>query len=93
MPHHDAPFWVGFAFGAISASLMVGALLGLIPLILGQSIAQVRLGRVGFFATLGAGFVGGILLALPVSLGFSIALIIRWRRAKSAIDPAADSEA
>lgn len=83
-PHHDAPFWVGFALGGIGASLIVGALLGLIPFVLGQSVAQVRLGRVGFFATLGAGFVGGIILALPTSLGFSIALIVRWRRAKAA---------
>ena len=84
MQHHDASYWVGWVFGAVGASLAVGALLGLIPLVLGQSIAQVKLGRVGFFCTLGGGFIGGVLLALPVALGFVTVLIVRWRRAKYA---------
>jgi uncharacterized membrane protein len=90
---HDAPYWVGWVFGVVGGGLAVGTVLGLIPLILGQSIAQVKLGRVGFFCTLGGGFIGGVFLALPVALGFVVALAVRWRRAKSVIAGAVGPDA
>jgi hypothetical protein len=41
-PHHPASWWVGFVFGAVGASLIVGVFLGLIPLVLGRYLGQTR---------------------------------------------------
>ena len=93
MASHDPAWWIGFGFGAIAGSLVVGALLGLIPLVLGQSIEQVKLGRVGFLCTVVAAFVGGVFLAVPTTLGFVIAITLRWRRAKQAAIPVSNNDA
>lgn len=92
MANHDPGWWLGFGFGAVAGSLLVGALLGLIPLVLGQSVGHVKLGRVGFLWTVTAAFVGGIFLALPTTLGFVIAIALRWRHAKQATLPVSNSD-
>ena len=84
MEQHDVSWWVVFGVGAVAGSLIIGALLGLIPLVLGQFLAQVRLGRVAFLVTVVSGFVGGIFLALPSSIGFVVAVLIRWHRQRTA---------
>ena len=93
MANHDPAWWLGFGFGAIAGNLMVGALLGLIPFVLGQSVGHVKLGRVGFLCTVVAAFVGGIFLAVPTALGFVIAITLRWRRTKQATLPVSNSDA
>jgi hypothetical protein len=80
MPQYDTSWWLGFGFGAVAGSLLVGSLLGLIPLVLGQVVGQARLGRIGFLTAVVAGLLGGALLALPASLGFVVTILIRWRR-------------
>jgi hypothetical protein len=84
MEQHDVSWWVAFGVGAVAASLIVGALLGLIPLVLGQFLAQVRLGRIAFLVTVIGGFLGGMFLALPSCIGFVIAVLVRWRRQRPA---------
>jgi hypothetical protein len=79
---HPAFWWTGFVFGAIGASLMVGALLGLIPLVLGNHLDQRRLGRIGFLASVVCGFLAGVFGALPVSLAFVVTIFVRWRRGR-----------
>ena len=83
MPQHDTSWWVGFGLGLVGGSLLAGALLGLIPLVVGQLVAQTKLGRIGFVVTVLASFIGGAVLAGPVSLGFVVAILWRWRRARS----------
>ena len=83
MGQHDTTWWVGFGFGAVAGSLMVGALLGLIPLILGQFVGFVRLGRIAFLVTVVAAFLGGFFLAVPSTIGFTITILFRWHRGKS----------
>jgi len=71
---------VGFAFGAIVGALVVGALLGLIPLVLGQQLKQTTLGRSGFLACVVAGLILGAIAALPTCIGFCIAIWVRSRK-------------
>ena len=80
MPQHDTASWVAYSIGVVGGSLIVGALLGLIPLVLGELVGQAKRGRVAFLVTVGAGFIGGVLLAVPSTLGFVVALLLRWRR-------------
>jgi hypothetical protein len=80
---HNAQYWTGFVFGAIGGALIVGALLGLIPLVLGQYLKESKLGRVGFLASVVASFVAGVFGGVPVSLGFVVAILMRWRRNRS----------
>jgi hypothetical protein len=77
---HPASWWVAFGFGAVAGSLIVGVLLGLIPLVLGRYLGQTKLGQLGFLISVVAGFIAGILGAVPVALGFSSTIFVRWRR-------------
>jgi hypothetical protein len=81
---HPASWWTGFVFGAIGASLMVGALLGLLPLVLGKHLDQPKLGRIGFLASVAGGFLAGVFGALPLSLAFVVTIFGRWRRGRKA---------
>ena len=82
MVQHNAAYWVSFVFGAVGASLVVGALLGFVPFMLARVVEQPGLGRVGFLATFAAGFGGGILLAVPCMLVFVVVILVRWQRAR-----------
>lgn len=93
MEQHDAAWWIGFGVGAVGASLVVGALLGLISLVLGQFLAQVRLGRIALLVTVVAGFLGGMFLALPSCVGFVIAVLIRRHRQREAPTQGSDGAA
>jgi len=73
--------WIGFAVGAFVPSLIIGAALGLIPLLFGEYVDERALGRKAFLFSVLAGLVLGIIGALPVSIGFSVA-ISRKRRAR-----------
>ena len=79
--------WFAYGFGAIVGSLIVGALLGLIPFVLGQTLAQVKVGRLAFLCTVVAGFLGGAILAFPTALVFAVVIVVKWRRAKAAVVP------
>lgn len=82
MTNHSTGWWVGYGFGAVAGSLAVGVILGLIPLILGQSLGNSKLGRVGFLCTVVAAFFGGVFLAAPATLGFVSTIALRWRRTR-----------
>jgi hypothetical protein len=93
MTNHDPAWWLGFGFGAIAGGLMVGALLGLIPFVLGQAVGDFKLGRVGFLCTVVAALVGGIFLAVPTVLGFVVAIAFRRRRTQQATPPVSNNDA
>ena len=79
---HNALEWTAFVFGGMGGALAIGAALGLIPLVVAQVLEQRRQGNIAFFSTLAAGAVGGMLLALPASIGFLVFLLIRHYRGK-----------
>jgi hypothetical protein len=83
--HHPASWWLAFVFGLVAGSLLVGVLLGLIPLILGRYLGQTKLGQLGFLISVVAGFIAGILGALPVALGFTGTIFARWRRGRNSV--------
>ena len=82
MSEHPGSWLFSLGFGAVLGSLLVGSLLGLIPLVAGQVTSQVRVGRVAFLTTVGAAFLAGALLALPCCLGFTLKIYLGWRRSK-----------
>ena len=84
-------WWVGFSIGAVVGSLLVGVLLGLVPLILGQYVGEAKFGRLGFLLSVVAGFIAGAIGAVPVSIGFAVAIILRWRRAKANVTSSSDA--
>lgn len=77
---HMASHPISFYVGAVVGSLAAGFLFGLIPAIAGGLTSQKRLAYVGFLSCLVAGGVAGILLAVPVSLGFGIVILVKWLR-------------
>ena len=82
MVEHNAVYWISFVFGAIGASLIVGAILGFVPFILARVLEQPKIGRIGFLSTFAAGFVGGMLVAVPCMLVFVIVILVRWQRTR-----------
>ena len=65
-----------YAIGAVVGSLVMGVVLGLVPLITGIKKQKVGLGVGGFFACLVGAFVLGILLGAPLC-GLFMFLILR----------------
>ncbi|MDC7293267.1 MULTISPECIES: hypothetical protein [unclassified Butyrivibrio] len=65
-----------YAIGAVVGSLVMGIVLGLVPLITGIKKQKVGLGVGGFFACLVGAFVLGILLGAPLC-GLFMFLILR----------------
>jgi hypothetical protein len=66
---------------AIVAALAIGVICGLVPLIYGLRKGQTGLAWGGFAACIVAGFLLGIILALPVAAVFTWLI---WRGARSA---------
>jgi len=63
-----------FAIGVVIGALFVGVLCGLWPLSAGIKKGRPGVGIAGFFTCLGAGFVLGILLALPTAIIFRLVI-------------------
>ena len=80
---HDAMWWVGYWLGLIGGSLSVGALLGLIPLVLGRCLGLVKFGLAAFLATVVAGLAMGLIGAVPASLVLAGSIYLRWRQTRN----------
>jgi hypothetical protein len=63
---------------AIVAGLVVGLICGLLPLITGLVKGRRELAIVGFITTAVGGLILGILLALPIAIGFTLAIFF-WK--------------
>jgi hypothetical protein len=74
----------------VVASFVLGGLVGLIPLLLGIILRQVRLGLVGFLFSVVAGFLTGFTGPLLVAIGFGIGISVSWHRSRSQGQPSAD---
>ena len=66
-----------FIIGMIIGSLVMGGICGLLPFFIGKNYNQDKLGLAGLFACIGTGFLGGILLALPCAIIFTIIIILK----------------
>ena len=84
---HDA-----FAVGVLIGALVVGVLCGLWPLNAGFKKGRPGVGIAGFFACLGAGFVLGILLALPTAIIFRLVIGVLDHPAPPREDSVLESE-
>jgi len=78
MPQHEPAWYVGFGIGLVIGSLVTGALVGLVPLLLGRKLAQPKLGVAGFAVCVLGSLVGGLLLSVPAAAVFSVTAW--WRR-------------
>ena len=63
----DSQFWFAILMGAA----MTGGAMGLFPLVVGLILNRRTLAASGFFATLVAGLVLGIIAAFPMALVFT----------------------
>jgi hypothetical protein len=63
---------------ALVAGLVAGIICGLLPLIVGLIKDRRQLAIVGFVVTAVSGLILGILLAVPVALGFTLAIFF-WK--------------
>ncbi len=61
---------------ALIGSLVVGGLLGLVPLICGLVKKKVGLALGGFFACLGGGLILGLILAVPLCVLFTVLIFV-----------------
>jgi hypothetical protein len=80
MPAHDMVTDIGF--DAVVMSLAAGTLMGLLPYVMGIQLGQERFGRIGLAMCVIGGLVGGIFIALPLSIVFASTLWARAQRAK-----------
>ena len=70
----------GVWFGMLFGGLLIGSLIGLIPLKFGSSRGDDVVGKVGFFACIVGGFISGILGAFSMAIGFVIAILVGGRK-------------
>ena len=71
----DAAYFVGVILGALFA----GAIIGLIPLILGINKGQKQLGIIGFACCIGGSFILGLLLAIPIAIVFTVIILKKFK--------------
>jgi hypothetical protein len=62
--------------GRMCVGLFIGGICGLLPLTVGKRRGRIRLGVWGFFTCLASGVFWGLLLALPVSIIFTLVILI-----------------
>lgn len=80
MPQHEPAWYIGFGMGVVFGALFVGALLGLVPLLVGRRLSQPKLGLTGLAACVLGNLVGGLLVSVPLAVGFSATA---WWRSKA----------
>jgi hypothetical protein len=66
---------IGYLVGVIVGGLVAGAFCGLLPLVLGLKKRREILAFVGWFSCVASGFILGLILAVPVSVAFTIVLL------------------
>ncbi|MCR5641534.1 MAG: hypothetical protein K6G04_09310 [Lachnospiraceae bacterium] len=85
-------YTTAYSIGRIAGALVMGALLGLVPLISGIKKQKIGFAIGGFFACVVAGFLLGIILGLPVCALFTF-LILRDTNQTNPVDQAPSQDA
>jgi len=73
------PEQIGFLIGSIGGALFAGAICGLIPYGVGKWMGRVSLGVAGLITSVICGAILGVILAGPVAVVFSLAILILGR--------------
>lgn len=68
----DIFYWYGIVVG----SLIGGALIGLIPLLVGLKVENKKLAVAGFLSCIVGSFILGLWLSVPCCIGFTIAILV-----------------
>ena len=63
-----------YRIGALVGGLVVGVLCGLAPLLIGRKRNRQALGKVGLIACIVSGLILGLILAIPVSIIFTMVI-------------------
>jgi MFS family permease len=71
-----------FTIGAIVGSLVSGAIIGSVPLVLGNRKNQKGLAIGGFFACLVGSLIAGLILSLPMCVLFGILISVKAKKAE-----------
>ncbi len=71
----DQAYWIGYWVGVLVGGLVVGLLCGLLPFFLARSRSRPTLGLVSLICCTVAGLILGLILAVPTSIVFSIAIL------------------
>ena len=79
---------ISFLVGLIIGALLMGTLLGLLPLILGIKRGKVGLGVAGIIACIVGHFIWGLFVSIPVSIIFAIVILILSRKKPEEIEEA-----
>ena len=69
-----------FFWAAVFGGSIAGALMGLFPLIIGFMLERGNSALIGFFWSIGAGMILGVIGAFPVSLGVCIYIANKERQ-------------
>tara|TARA_Y100001970_G_scaffold222937_1_gene274374 strand:+ start:6955 stop:7191 length:237 start_codon:yes stop_codon:yes gene_type:complete len=73
MGANEAGYFVGVIFGA----LIMGAIIGLIPLILGINKGQKQLGIIGLVSCIVGSLILGLFLSIPIAIVFTIIILTK----------------
>lgn len=64
--------YIAVVFGA----LVGGAIIGLIPFLVGKYNGNQNLGLIGLAACVVGNFIAGLLLSIPIAIGFTVAILV-----------------
>lgn len=67
-------------YGVFMGSLILGTVIGLIPLLVGLKLGKKELAVTGFVCCIAGAFIWGIFLAVPCCIGFTIAIVVRRKK-------------
>jgi ABC-type tungstate transport system substrate-binding protein len=71
----DSPERIGFFIGTLLGGAVAGLICGLLPYFIGKKKDSRRLGKFALYACIVSGLILGIILALPMAIAFSLAII------------------
>jgi hypothetical protein len=93
MPSQNLDELIARLIYEVFGGLVAGGSCGLLPFFVGKWFQRVRLGKAGFFTSLVSGGFLGLLLALPVSIIFTVVLVILGRPvSEQSLPPSSEHE-
>lgn len=71
---------MAFSIGLVVGAVVMGALVGLIPLILGMKRGKTGLGVAGIISCIVGNFILGIFLSIPICIIFVVVILVLTRK-------------
>ena len=89
----DAAYQMGYTIGVLVGGLAIGALCGILPLVIGLKRNKRSLAIVSMATCIVGGLILGIFLALPVSIVWTVILLsLKAPQARSNVQPEAQQQ-